>query len=107
MGDVGSLSLGAAIGTLAILLKKEILLIIVGGVFVIEALSVIIQVIYFKYSLKYKGKGIRIFKMAPLHHHFELNGWPETKNQKSDCFKQYILEELNYTCNIIIRIHII
>ena len=77
MGDVGSLSLGAAIGTLAILLKKEILLIIVGGVFVIEALSVIIQIIYFKYSMKYKGKGIRIFKMAPLHHHFELNGWPE------------------------------
>ena len=60
-------------------MKKEILLIIVGGVFVIEALSVIIQVIYFKYSMKYKGKGIRIFKMAPLHHHFELKGWEEPK----------------------------
>ena len=77
MGDVGSLSLGAAIGTLAILLKKELLLIIVGGVFVVEALSVIIQVLYFKYTLKTKGKGERFFKMAPLHHHFELSGWPE------------------------------
>jgi len=77
MGDVGSLSLGAAVGTLAILLKKEILLIIVGGVFVIEALSVIIQVLYFKYTLKYKGEGVRFFKMAPLHHHFELKGWAE------------------------------
>tara|TARA_B100002051_G_scaffold151780_1_gene143595 strand:+ start:793 stop:1920 length:1128 start_codon:yes stop_codon:yes gene_type:complete len=77
MGDVGSLSLGAAVGTLAILLKKELLLIIVGGVFVIEALSVIIQVLYFKYTLKTKGKGERFFKMAPLHHHFELSGWPE------------------------------
>tara|TARA_Y100000817_G_C16567914_1_gene416235 strand:- start:69 stop:617 length:549 start_codon:yes stop_codon:yes gene_type:complete len=77
MGDVGSLSLGAAVGTLAILLKKELLLIIVGGVFVVEALSVIIQVLYFKYTLKTKGKGERFFKMAPLHHHFELNGWPE------------------------------
>ena len=77
MGDTGSLSLGAAIGTLAILLKKEILLIIVGGVFVTEALSVIIQVLYFKYSLKFKGKGLRFFKMAPIHHHFELKGWSE------------------------------
>jgi phospho-N-acetylmuramoyl-pentapeptide-transferase len=78
MGDVGSLSLGAALGALAILLKKEILLIIIGGVFVVESLSVIIQVIYYRYS-KYKtGSGKRIFKMAPLHHHFELKGWPET-----------------------------
>jgi len=77
MGDVGSLSLGAAIGTLAVLLKKEILLIIIGGVFVIESLSVIIQVIYFKITKKKLGKGKRFFKMAPLHHHFELSGWNE------------------------------
>ena len=77
MGDVGSLSLGAAIGTLAILLKKEILLIIIGGVFVIEAISVIIQVLYFKITKKMNGEGKRIFKMAPLHHHFELSGWNE------------------------------
>ena len=77
MGDVGSLSLGAAIGTLAVLLKKEILLIIIGGVFVIESLSVIIQVIYFKITKKKFGKGKRFFKMAPLHHHFELSGWNE------------------------------
>tara|TARA_Y100001970_G_C14229711_1_gene857855 strand:- start:265 stop:1383 length:1119 start_codon:yes stop_codon:yes gene_type:complete len=77
MGDVGSLALGSALGTLAILLKKEILLIIVGGVFVIESLSVILQVTYFKYTLKFHGEGKRIFKMAPLHHHFELKGWDE------------------------------
>ena len=61
----------------AILLKKEILLIIVGGVFVIESLSVIIQVLYFKYTKNKFGKGKKIFKMAPLHHHFELSGWNE------------------------------
>ena len=77
MGDTGSLSLGAALGTLAILLKKEILLIIVGGVFVIESLSVIIQVLYFKYTKRKYGEGKKIFKMAPLHHHFELSGWME------------------------------
>ena len=77
MGDTGSLSLGAALGTLAILLKKEILLIIVGGVFVIESLSVIMQVLYFKYTKSKYGTGKRIFKMAPLHHHFELSGWSE------------------------------
>jgi len=77
MGDVGSLALGSALGTLAILLKKEILLIIIGGVFVIEALSVIIQVSYFNYTKKKYGKGKRIFNMAPLHHHFELLGWSE------------------------------
>jgi phospho-N-acetylmuramoyl-pentapeptide-transferase len=77
MGDVGSLSLGAAIGTLAVLLKKEILLIIIGGVFVIESLSVIIQVLYFKLTKKKTGTGKRFFKMAPLHHHFELSGWNE------------------------------
>ena len=78
MGDVGSLSLGAALGTLAILLKKEILLIIIGGIFVMEAMSVIIQVIYFRYTKRKTGVGKRFFKMAPLHHHLELSGWPET-----------------------------
>ena len=77
MGDTGSLSLGAALGTLAILLKKEILLIIVGGVFVIESLSVIIQVLYFKYTKRKYGNGKKVFKMSPLHHHFELSGWTE------------------------------
>ena len=78
MGDVGSLSLGSALGTLAILLKKEILLIIIGGIFVIESASVIIQVLYFKYTKIKTGTGKRFFKMAPLHHHLELSGWPET-----------------------------
>ncbi len=74
MGDVGSLPLGAVLGVIAIITKQEILLIIVGGVFVIEAISVIIQVGYFKIS-----GGQRVFKMAPLHHHFELKGWAESK----------------------------
>jgi len=74
MGDVGSLALGAALGTVAILIKQELLLVIVGGVFVLEALSVVIQVGYFKLS-----GGKRIFRMAPLHHHFELIGWSEPK----------------------------
>jgi phospho-N-acetylmuramoyl-pentapeptide-transferase len=74
MGDVGSLSLGAALGTVAVITKNEILLIIVGGIFLIEALSVIFQVGYFKIT-----HGKRIFRMAPLHHHFELKGWPEPK----------------------------
>jgi len=77
MGDTGSLALGSALGCLAILLKREILLIVIGGVFVIEALSVIIQVLYFRYTKKFSGKGKRFFKMAPLHHHFELSGWHE------------------------------
>ena len=77
MGDTGSLALGAALGTLAILLKKEILLIIVGGVFVTESLSVILQVLYFKYTKRKYGVGKKIFRMAPLHHHFELSGWVE------------------------------
>jgi len=79
MGDTGSLSTGAALGTLAILLKKELLLFIIGGVFVFEALSVIIQVSYFRYTKIFKGQGKKIFKMAPIHHHFELQGWPESK----------------------------
>ncbi len=74
MGDVGSLPLGAVLGTVALVTKQEFLLVIVGGVFVAEAVSVILQVGYFKWS-----KGKRIFKMAPLHHHFELKGWPEPK----------------------------
>ena len=74
MGDVGSLSLGAALGSVAVITKQEILLVIVGGIFVIEALSVIFQVGYFKMT-----HGKRIFRMAPLHHHFELKGWPESK----------------------------
>jgi phospho-N-acetylmuramoyl-pentapeptide-transferase len=73
MGDVGSLALGAALGTVAILIKQELLLVIVGGVFVLEALSVIVQVTSFKLTRK------RVFKMAPLHHHFELSGWSEPK----------------------------
>ncbi len=74
MGDVGSLPLGAALGTVAVITKNEILLIVVGGLFLIEALSVIFQVGYFKMT-----RGKRIFRMAPLHHHFELKGWPEPK----------------------------
>jgi phospho-N-acetylmuramoyl-pentapeptide-transferase len=73
MGDVGSLALGGAIGTVAVIIKQEILLFFVGGVFVIEALSVILQVGSFKLT------GKRIFRMAPLHHHFELVGWSESK----------------------------
>jgi phospho-N-acetylmuramoyl-pentapeptide-transferase len=73
MGDVGSLALGAAIGTVATLIKQELLLVVVGGVFVLEALSVVVQVSSFKLT------GKRVFKMAPLHHHFELIGWSEPK----------------------------
>ena len=79
MGDTGSLALGTALGTLAILLRKEILLIIIGGVFVIESLSVIIQVFYFKYSKRKHGVGKKIFLMAPIHHHFEEKGLSESK----------------------------
>jgi phospho-N-acetylmuramoyl-pentapeptide-transferase len=74
MGDVGSLSLGAGLGAIAVITKHEILLALVGGLFVIEALSVIFQVSFFKMT-----SGRRIFRMAPLHHHFELKGWPEPK----------------------------
>jgi phospho-N-acetylmuramoyl-pentapeptide-transferase len=73
MGDVGSLSLGAALGIVAILIKQEILLVIVGGIYVLEGLSVIVQVASFKMT------GKRVLKMAPLHHHFELSGWSEPK----------------------------
>ena len=77
MGDTGSLAMGAALGTLAVLVKKEILLLLIGGVFVAESLSVMLQIYYFKYTKKKYGEGRRILQMAPLHHHFELKGWPE------------------------------
>ncbi|MBZ0203926.1 MAG: phospho-N-acetylmuramoyl-pentapeptide-transferase [Ignavibacteria bacterium] len=79
MGDTGSLALGGALGTLSILVKKEFLLPILGGIFFAESLSVIIQRYYFKYTKKKYGEGVRIFKMAPLHHHYELGGIPEPK----------------------------
>ncbi len=79
MGDTGSLALGGAIGALAILLKKEFLLPILGGVFFAETLSVIIQVTYFKYTKKKYGEGKRIFLMSPIHHHFEKKGWHESQ----------------------------
>ena len=79
MGDTGSLSTGAALGTLSILLKKELILVILGGVFVVEALSVMIQVGYFYLSKKLYGESRRFFLMAPIHHHFELRGWKETQ----------------------------
>ncbi|MBN1106082.1 MAG: phospho-N-acetylmuramoyl-pentapeptide-transferase [Deltaproteobacteria bacterium] len=74
MGDVGSLPLGAALGTIAVMTKQEIVLVVVGGIFVVETLSVILQVAYFRAT-----GGRRIFRMAPIHHHFELKGWPESK----------------------------
>ena len=73
MGDTGSLALGGAIGTVAVLLKKELLLILICGIWVLESLSVILQVTVFKRT------GKRIFRMAPIHHHFELKGWAEPK----------------------------
>jgi phospho-N-acetylmuramoyl-pentapeptide-transferase len=73
MGDVGSLSMGGLIATISLIIKKELLILIIGGVFVLEAVSVIIQV------LVYKARKKRVFKIAPLHHHFELSGWAETK----------------------------
>ena len=74
MGDVGSLPLGAVLGTVAVITKQELVLILVGGIFVFETISVILQVAYFKMT-----GGQRIFRMAPIHHHFELKGWPESK----------------------------
>ncbi len=79
MGDVGALSLGGALGTIAVITRQEIVLGIMGGVFVVEALSVILQVGWFKYTKKRYGTGRRILKMAPLHHHFEKSGWKETQ----------------------------
>ncbi len=79
MGDVGALSLGGALGTIAVITRQEIVLAIMGGIFVAEALSVIVQVIWFKYTKRITGQGRRIFLMAPLHHHFEKKGWTETQ----------------------------
>jgi phospho-N-acetylmuramoyl-pentapeptide-transferase len=79
MGDVGALALGAALGTVAVIVRQEIVLFIMGGVFVVEAISVMLQVSYFKYTKKRFGVGKRIFLMAPLHHHFEQKGWKETQ----------------------------
>jgi len=79
MGDTGSLALGTVLGTLAVLLRKEILLIIIGGIFVVESLSVIIQILYFRYTKNKFGKGKRFFLMAPIHHHFEEKGLTESK----------------------------
>ena len=79
MGDVGALALGGALGTVAVIVRQEIVLAIMGGVFVVEALSVMLQVAYFKYTRKKYGEGRRLFKMAPLHHHFEKQGWKETQ----------------------------
>jgi phospho-N-acetylmuramoyl-pentapeptide-transferase len=79
MGDVGALALGAALGTIAVIVRQEIVLAIMGGIFVVEALSVMLQVIYFKYTRKRFGEGRRLFRMAPLHHHFEKSGWKETQ----------------------------
>jgi len=79
MGDVGALALGGALGTIAVIVRQEIVLAIMGGIFVVEALSVMLQVIYFKYTKKRFGQGRRILKMAPLHHHFEKSGWKETQ----------------------------
>jgi phospho-N-acetylmuramoyl-pentapeptide-transferase len=79
MGDTGSLALGGVFGIIMILIKKELLIPILGGVFFIETLSVIIQRMYFKYTKKKFGEGKRVFKMAPLHHHYELLGWAEPK----------------------------
>ena len=79
MGDVGALALGAALGTVAVIIRQEIVLVIMGGVFVAETLSVMLQVSYFKYTKKKFGEGRRILRMAPLHHHFEQTGWKETQ----------------------------
>ena len=79
MGDVGALALGGALGTIAVITRQEIVLGIMGGIFVAETLSVMLQVSWFKYTKKKYGEGRRIFKMAPLHHHFEKSGWTETQ----------------------------
>lgn len=79
MGDTGSLALGGAFGILAVLIKKELFIPILGGIFFMETISVIIQRTYFKYTKKKYGEGRRVFKMAPVHHHFEMIGWPEPK----------------------------
>jgi phospho-N-acetylmuramoyl-pentapeptide-transferase len=79
MGDVGALALGGALGTVAVIVRQEVVLFIMGGIFVVETLSVMVQVIYFKYTKKRYGVGQRVLLMAPLHHHFEQKGWKETQ----------------------------
>ncbi len=79
MGDVGALALGAALGTVAVIVRQEVVLFIMGGVFVAETVSVMLQVMWFKYTKYRYGTGRRLLKMAPLHHHFELSGWKETQ----------------------------
>jgi phospho-N-acetylmuramoyl-pentapeptide-transferase len=79
MGDVGALALGGALGTVAVIVRQEIVLAIMGGIFVVEALSVMLQVSWFKYTKRKYGEGRRVLKMAPLHHHFEKSGWKETQ----------------------------
>lgn len=79
MGDTGSLALGGALGIIAVLIHQPLMLAIAGGVFVVETLSVILQTSYFKYTRKRYGVGRRVFRMAPLHHHFEKMGWHETQ----------------------------
>jgi phospho-N-acetylmuramoyl-pentapeptide-transferase len=79
MGDVGALALGGALGTIAVITRQEIVLAVMGGIFVVEALSVMAQVTWFKYTKKKYGEGRRVLKMAPLHHHFEKSGWTETQ----------------------------
>ena len=79
MGDVGALALGGALGAVAVVVRQEIVLAIMGGVFVAEVLSVVAQVAYFKYTKRRYGEGRRLLKMAPLHHHFEKQGWAETQ----------------------------
>ena len=79
MGDVGALALGAALGTIAVIVRQEIVLAIMGGIFVVEALSVMLQVTWFKYTKRRYGQGRRLLQMAPLHHHFEKCGWKETQ----------------------------
>jgi len=79
MGDVGALALGGALGTIAVIVRQEIVLFIMGGIFVAETFSVMLQVFWFKFTKKRYGEGRRIFRMAPLHHHFELGGWKETQ----------------------------
>jgi phospho-N-acetylmuramoyl-pentapeptide-transferase len=73
MGDIGALALGAALGAIAVIVRQELILVVMGGIFVIETLSVMIQVASFKLT------GKRVFRMAPIHHHFELKGWPEPR----------------------------
>ncbi|WP_423195940.1 MULTISPECIES: phospho-N-acetylmuramoyl-pentapeptide-transferase [unclassified Cupriavidus] len=79
MGDVGALALGGALGTIAVIVRQEIVLFVMGGIFVVETLSVMLQVTWFKLTKRRYGEGRRLFRMAPLHHHFELGGWKETQ----------------------------